>query len=144
MFPFYWNRRNVWWFLYRGTQKYTSFKSTLDIKLLSLSPPLSLSLSEDPLTDANLPFWSENWRWMNTSWLINLDSCFDIWAWCGTLSWNGSSYKSINPDTHSNIFGSLLRIFQFSKKYCSLPATENFPISPFRRRCTTRECTCFN
>ena len=52
---------------------------------------------------------------VSTFWLINSDSCVDIWAWCGTLSWNGSSWKSIfNSDTHSNMFGSFFRIFQCS------------------------------
>ena len=32
---------------------------------------------------------------VSTSLLINSDSCIDIWAWCGTLSWNGYSWKSI-------------------------------------------------
>ena len=36
-----------------------------------------------------------------------------------------------NPDTHSNIFVSFVRIFQFSEKYCSLPASGKFPFSPF-------------
>ena len=49
-----------------------------------------------------------------------------------------------NPDTHSNIFGSFVRIFQFSEKYCSLPASGKFPFSPFGKRVCTKGSTCFN
>ena len=62
-----------------------------------------------------------------TSWLINSDSCIDIWAWCGTLSWNSSSWNAIfNPDTYSNIFGSFVRIFQFSRKYAVFLQVKSF------------------
>ena len=81
-------------------------------------------------------------RWMApflsiacTSWVINSDTCIEIWAWCGTPSWNGSSWNLkwflpiLNSDTHSNIFGSFARIFQFSKKYCSQVESFLFPLS---------------
>ena len=81
----------------------------------------------------------------STTWLINSDSCIEICAWCGTLSWNGSSWKSIfNLDTHSNIFRSFIRIFQFSRKYCSLPASGKFLISLFEKRFSTKGFTFFN
>ena len=69
-----------------------------------------------------------------TSWLINLDSYIDIWAWWRSISWNVFTWKSIfNPDTHPNIFGLLVWIFefQFSKRYFSLPTCRKFPISYF-------------
>ena len=60
-------------------------------------------------------------------------------------SWDGSSWRSVsNPDTHSNTFGSFIRILQFSKKYYSLPASEKFPLPPFGKRFSTKGCTCFN
>ena len=65
----------------------------------------------------------------STSWLINSDSYIDIWAWCGALSWNGPPWKFIfNPDTHSDIFGSFVRISQ----------------SPCGKRFSAKGCTCFN
>ena len=79
-----------------------------------------------------LPFeWT---RWMtpflniaSTSYLINSDSCIDTWAWCGTLSWNGHSWKSIfKPNTHSNIFGSFVRISNFLKNTAVFLQVESF------------------
>ena len=80
-------------------------------------------------------------RWMapflntaSTSWLINSDSCIDICAWCGTVSWNGSSWKSIfNLDMHSHIFGSFVRISQFSRNIAVFLQVESF-LFPFLRK----------
>ena len=70
---------------------------------------------------------------------------FHVEVSCGSLSWNGSSWKSIfNPDTHSNIFESFVRIFQFYKKYCSIPARGKFPFSPIGKRFSTKGCKCFS
>ena len=81
----------------------------------------------------------------STSWLINSNSCIDIWAWCVTLSCKGSSWKSIfNPETHSNIFELFFSILKFSKKYHSLPENWKIPIFPFGKRFSSKRCTSFN
>ena len=117
--------------------------------IIGLLPPSFFGVRNKLLRNW-LPF--DQTRWMApflnispTSRVINLDSCIDIWPWCGKLSWNGSSWKSIfNTDTYSNIFELFVRIFQFSKKYCSLSARGSFLFRLSEKRFNTKGCTCFN
>ena len=60
----------------------------------------------------------------------------DVYSWIGWLR-NGI----LKPFTKSNIVGSLVMSFQFSRKYLSLPANGTFGISFLQNNCFITGCT---